>query len=196
MDLFHNQLQNAFILQPIGQDAFGEVYEKQNGQGALIKGINLEARANFNRIIQVEGGYTVQSSKFDNAIEYIDGIPGIREFIRTPDNYGFAVLTYYNNNISSTLNYVYTGSMKVPHFAGAPNQLVDEIFTTDSFSELSLKFNYNIPTGLGSLDLYVGIKNIFNQYQSDFDIGKSSDSNYIYGPAQPRTTYFGVRLNF
>ena len=196
VDLFYNQLQNAFILQPIGQDEFGEVFEKQNGQGALIKGINLEARANFNRIIQVEGGYTVQSSRFDNAIEYIDGIPGIREFIRTPDNYGFAVLTYSNNNISSTLNYVYTASMKVPHFAGAPNQLVDEIVTTDSFSELSLKFNYNIPTGLGSLDLYVGIKNIFNQYQSDFDIGKSRDSNYIYGPAQPRTTYFGVRLNF
>ena len=59
-----------------------------------------------------------------------------------------------------------------------------------------MKFNYNIPTGLGSFDLYVGIKNIFNQYQSDFDIGKSRDSNYIYGPAQPRTTYFGVRLNF
>ena len=86
--------------------------------------------------------------------------------------------------------------MKVPHFAGALNQLVDEIVTTDSFSELSLKFNYTIPTDIISLDLYTGIKNIFNQYQSDFDIGKSRDSNYIYGPAQPRTTYFGVRLNY
>jgi len=46
------------------------------------------------------------------------------------------------------------------------------------------------------MDLYAGIKNIFNQYQSDFDIGKNRDSNYIYGPAQPRTTYFGVKLSF
>ena len=196
VDLFYNQLQNAFILQPIGQDSFGEVFEKQNGQGALIKGLNLEARANFNRVIQLEGGYTIQSSRFDNAVEYLEGISGIKEFIRTPENYGYAVLTYTNKNISSTINYVYTGSMIVPHFAGAPNQLVDEIVTTNSFSELSLKFNYNIPTDLISLDLYVGIKNIFNQYQSDFDIGKNRDSNYIYGPAKPRTTYFGVRLNF
>jgi outer membrane receptor for ferrienterochelin and colicins len=196
MDLFYNQLINAFILQPIGQDEFGEVFEKQNGQSAIIKGINLEARANFNRLIQIEGGYTMQSSRFDNAVEYIDEVSGIKEFIRTPDNYGYAVLTYNNYNISSTLNYVYTGSMKVPHFAGTPNQLVDEIVTTNSFSELSLKFNYNIPTDLVSLDLYVGIKNIFNQYQSDFDLGKNRDSNYVYGPAKPRTTYFGVRLNF
>jgi len=196
MDLFYNQLNNAFILQPIGQDEFGEVFEKQNGQSAIIKGINLEARANFNRLIQLEGGYTIQSSTFNNAVEYIEGIPRIKEFIRTPDDYGYAVLTYTKNNISSTLNYVYTGSMKVPHFAGAPNQLVDEIVTTDSFSELSLKFNYNIPTDIISLDLYAGIKNIFNQYQSDFDLGKSRDSNYVYGPAKPRTTYFGVRLNF
>jgi len=196
VDLFYNQLQNAFILQPIGQDEFGEVFEKQNGQGAVIKGINLEARANFNRVIQLEGGYTIQSSRFDNTVEYIEGISGIKEFTRTPNNYGYAVLTHTKGNISSTLNYVYTGSMKVPHFAGAPNQLVDEIVTTNSFSELSLKFNYNIPTDLVSLDLYIGIKNIFNQYQSDFDIGKNRDSNYVYGPAKPRATYFGVRLNF
>jgi outer membrane receptor for ferrienterochelin and colicins len=196
VDLFYNQLQNAFILQPISQDEFGEVFEKQNGQGAVIKGINLEARANFNRVIQLEGGYTIQSSRFDNTVEYIEGISGIKEFIRTPNNYGYAVLTHTKGNISSTLNYVYTGSMKVPHFAGAPNQLVDEIVTTNSFSELSLKFNYNIPTDLVSLDLYIGIKNIFNQYQSDFDLGKNRDSNYVYGPAKPRATYFGVMLNF
>ena len=196
LDLFYNQLQNAFIIQPIGQDEFGEVFEKQNGQGALIQGINLEARANFNRVIQLEGGYTIQSSKFDNAVEYIEGISPIREFIRTPNNYGYAILNYTKNNISSTLNYLYTGGMKIPHFAGSPNQSVNEIVNTDSFSELSFKLNYTIPGEMISMDLFAGIKNIFNQYQSDFDIGKNRDSNYIYGPAQPRTTYFGVKLSF
>ena len=196
LDLFYNQLQDAFIIQPVGQDEFGEVFEKQNGQGALIQGINLEARANFNRVIQLEGGYTLQSSKFDSAVEYIEGVSPIREFIRTPNNYGYAILNYTKNNISSTLNYLYTGDMKIPHFAGSPNQSVNEIVNTDSFSELSLKLNYTIPGEMISMDLYAGIKNIFNQYQSDFDIGKNRDSNYIYGPAQPRTTYFGVKLSF
>ena len=196
IDLFYNQLQDAFIIQPIGQDEFGEVFEKQNGQGALIQGINLEARANFNRVIQLEGGYTIQSSKYDNAVEYIEGVSPIREFIRTPNNYSYAILNYTKNNISSTLNYLYTGDMKIPHFAGSPNQSVNEIVNTDSFSELSVKLNYTIPGEMISMDLYAGIKNIFNQYQSDFDIGKNRDSNYIYGPAQPRTTYFGVKLSF
>ena len=196
LDLFYNQLQDAFIIQPVGQDEFGEVFEKQNGQGALIQGINLEARANFNRVIQLEGGYTIQSSKFDYAVEYIEGVSPIKEFIRTPNNYGYAILNYTKNNISSTLNYLYTGDMKIPHFEGSPNQSVSEIVNTDSFSELSLKLNYTIPGEMISMDLYAGVKNIFNQYQSDFDIGKNRDSNYIYGPAQPRTTYFGVKLSF
>ena len=86
--------------------------------------------------------------------------------------------------------------MKVPHFAGAPNQLFDEIITTDSFSQLSLKINYNISRdNFISFDTYTGIKNILNQYQSDFDFGKYRDSNFIYGPSQPRTIYFGVRIN-
>lgn len=196
IDFFYNQLKNSFILQPIGQDSFGQVFLKKNGQGALIKGINFEVRANLNRHIQIEGGYTLQSSTFDNLVEYIEGVPGIKEFIRTPARYGYTVLTYAKNKISSTLNYVYTGSMKVPHFAGAPNQLFDEIITTDSFSQLSLKINYNISRdNFISFDTYTGIKNILNQYQSDFDFGKYRDSNFIYGPSQPRTIYFGVRIN-
>ena len=151
---------------------------------------------NFNKIIQLEGGYTIQSSMFDNAVEYIEGVSPIDEFIRTPKNHGYTILNYTKNNISTTLNYIYTGSMKIPHFAGAINQSVDEIVNTDSFSELSLKLNYTIPYELISIDLYAGIKNIFDQYQSDFDIGKNRDSNYIYGPAQPRTTYFGLKLSF
>lgn len=196
IDMFYNRLQNAFVIQPVGQDEFGEIFEKQNGQGATIQGINLEARVNFNKIIQLEGGYTIQSSMFDNAVEYIEGVSPIDEFIRTPKNYGYTILNYTKNNISTTLNYIYTGSMKIPHFAGAINQSVDEIVNTDSFSELSLKLNYTIPYELISIDLYAGIKNIFDQYQSDFDIGKNRDSNYIYGPAQPRTTYFGLKLSF
>jgi len=95
---------------------------------------------------------------------------------------------------SFTLNYIFTGTMKVPHFAGAPNQVVDEIFTSDSFSELSVKVGHKIPVEkLGNqIEFYGGIKNIFNAYQDDFDLGKNRDSNYIYGPAQPRT-FFLIR---
>jgi len=195
---FYTRLNQAFFLQPIGEDAFGERFEKRNGQGAEVKGATIELRANFNRKAQIETGFTIQTSLFDEAVEYIDGLPGIREFIRTPQNYGFAMLTLTpNSKLNANINYVYTGSMKVPHFAGAPNQEVDEIITTKSFSEVNAKLGYTfalskLQTGL---ELYGGIRNLLNAYQSNFDIGKNRDSNFVFGPAQPRTIYVGVKVS-
>ncbi len=197
VEAFYNRLIDAFYLQPIGQDQYGELFEKQNGDGATVQGITLEIRANYNRKIQLESGFTIQSSRFDSPVEYIDGLAGIREFTRTPNDYGYAILTFTpNKKWNATLNYLYTGKMKIPHFAGAPNQTINEIVTSNPFSELSAKIGYMIPIEkLGNnIELYGGIKNIFNAYQDDFDIGKNRDSNYIYGPAQPRTFYIGIKL--
>ena len=157
----------------------------------------MEARANYNAQIQVESGFTLQTSRFDDEVEYIDGLPGIRDFIRTPNDYAYAVLTLSpKKQLNVIFNYIYTGKMKVPHFAGAPNQTVDEIVTTDPFSELSAKVSYSFGLqNLGvNIEIYSGVKNMFNRFQNDFDIGKNRDSNYIYGPSQPRTIYFGFKL--
>lgn len=194
---FYTRLDNAFFLQPMGEDAFGEVFEKQNGQGATVAGATIELRANYDKKVQLEAGFTLQSSQFDEAVEYIDGVAGIKDFIRTPNDYGFAILTITPiKSINATLNYVYTGAMKVPHFAGAPNQTVDEIITSKSFSELSAKFGYTIKVKQlqSKIELYAGVKNIFNAYQNEFDIGKNRDSNFVYGPAQPRTFFIGLKL--
>ena len=194
---FHTRLNDAFYLEPIGEDAFGELFEKRNGQGATVQGITVELRANYNRKIQLESGWTLQSSRFDQTVQYIDELEGIKDFVRTPNNYGFTTLSFTpNNRFSVNLNYVFTGSMIVPHFGGAPNQLTDEIIDTQSFSELSLKlaYEFDIKALNSKIEFYTGVKNITNAYQSQFDIGKNRDSNFVYGPAQPRTIYFGFKL--
>jgi outer membrane receptor for ferrienterochelin and colicins len=86
--------------------------------------------------------------------------------------------------------------MLVPHFAGAPNQIVDEMTSSNSFSELSSKISYTLSLKKSNLnlELYLGVKNILNAYQKQFDIGKNRDSNFIYGPAQPRTLFVGIKL--
>ena len=194
---FYTRLNDAFFLQPIGEDEFGERFEKQNGIGATVQGITLEIRANLKKQWQFEGGITIQQSQYDNAVQYIDNLAGERDFIRTPNEYGYAILSFSpSKRWSSSLNYVYTGAMRVPHFAGAPNQLTDDIITTNSFSELSAKLSHiKVIESLNSeLELYAGVKNIFNNYQEDFDIGKNRDSNFIYGPALPRTLFVGIKL--
>lgn len=194
---FYTRLNHAFYLQPVGEDEFGYLFEKQNGQGANIQGATLELRFNYDRKVQFEGGFTIQSNTFDEEVEYIEGLPGFNEFVRTPNDYGFAMLSFTpNKKIRGSINYVYTGTMLVPHFAGAPNQTIDEFTLTDRFSELNFKFAYtiNLKKPAIGIEIYMGVKNIFNAYQDQFDIGKNRDSNFIYGPAQPRTIFGGIKL--
>jgi len=192
---FYTRLDDAFYLDPVGADDFGEIFTKRNGQGATVQGINFETRANYRRKVQLETGFTLQSSRFDEAVEYIDGLAGTTEFIRTPNFYGFANLSFTpSDRLSANVNFLHTGSMLVPHFAGSVSQLVDEMVTTGAFNDVSFKVAYTLPISKAyNFNLYGGVKNAFNAYQSDFDIGKDRDSNYIYGPSTPRTVYVGVK---
>ena len=44
------------------------------------------------------------------------------------------------------------------------------------------------------LEVSCGIKNLFNQYQKDFDKGAERDADYIYGPSLPRTMFVGLKV--
>lgn len=194
---FYTHLKNAFYLAPLGEDEFGERFEKQNGDGATVKGLTFEIRANYDKKLQLEAGFNIQSSKYDTAVENIESLPALREFLRTPNDYGFAMLTFTpNQRFNTTINYVYTGTMKIAHFAGAPEQTIDSYTTSKVFSELGFKSSYNFELKNldSSLEVFGGVKNIFDAYQNDFDSGKNRDSNYVYGPGSPRTVFVGLRI--
>jgi outer membrane receptor for ferrienterochelin and colicins len=194
---FYTRLKDVFYLRPVGEDEFGQLFEKQNGDAAVVKGLTLEMRANYKRKIQLEAGITFQTSDFETAVETIEGLSPRQEFLRTPNHYGFSTLSIMpNSKFSTNINYVYTGDMLLAHFAGAPEQLVNEYKTTKTFHEISWKSDYSfeidkLKTGL---QVFGGIKNIFNAYQDDFDTGKNRDSNYVYGPGSPRTFFLGLRI--
>lgn len=194
---FYTKLNDAFYLQPIGEDEFGKRFEKRNGPGATVRGGTLELRANYNRLMQLEGGFTMQTSLYDEPVETIEGLEPKSEFLRTPNEYGYLTLLIMpNDRINASISSVYTGPMELAHFAGAPEQDIDEYKTSDPFTEINLKAGYTF--GFNSIDsgieIFGGVKNITNAYQNDFDTGKNRDSNYIYGPGLPRTFYVGLRL--
>ena len=196
-EAFYTHLKDAFFLAPLGEDEFGERFEKQNGDGATVKGLTLEARANYNKKIQVEAGFTIQSSKFETAVENVEGLAPLREFLRTPNEYGYTTLTFTPNpKFNTTINYIYTGSMILAHFAGAPEQIQDEYKSSEAFSELGFRSSYTFELNAinSGLEIFGGIKNIFDAYQDDFDSGKNRDSNYVYGPANPRTFFLGLKI--
>lgn len=195
---FYTHLNDAFVLENIGEDAFGQIFEKQNGDGATVQGVTVELRANYNKKVQLETGFTFQTARFEKAVNYIEGVAPTNDFLRTPNEYGFANLTgSLSERLKLNLNYVFTGSMKIAHFAGAPNQQMDEFVNTKTFSEVNCKIAYTIPSKRYDMnfEIYGGLKNMLNQYQSDFDMGKNRDSNYVYGPSLPRTIFFGLKIS-
>jgi len=200
---FHTTLYDAFILEENGEDGQGNVIlEKRNGSNSTVMGVTMEARANYNKLWQLEAGFTIQSSKFDEVVNWSESIEGTKDYLRTPEQYGYYTLTYNPVwGIKAALSGVYTGSMKVPHFGvgeddGTGNPIDDELVKTDPFMETNIKLSYALDwryVGVG-LEFFGGVQNVFNAYQDDFDKGKNRDSNYVYGPARPRTIFFGLKL--
>lgn len=70
-------------------------------------------------------------------------------------------------------------------------------FRTPSFFELGAKVAYHFDLHQSTqATIYVGVQNLFNSFQNDFDKGPSRDSAYTYGPSAPRSFYAGLRLSF
>lgn len=198
---FYTRLKDAFILEEIGTDDSGNsLMEKRNGGKSNVYGATFEARANYNRMLQVEGGITLQKSIYDEPVAWSEQIPGTTDYLRTPEAYGYYTLTLTpGNRFSASLSGVYTGTMLIPHYglagdAGTPDQ--DVLNRSPEFMEMNLKLGYifNAIRMDSSIELFGGISNMLNQYQNDFDSGKNRDSNYIYGPAKPRTFFLGLRI--
>jgi outer membrane receptor for ferrienterochelin and colicins len=194
---FYTKLNDAFYLQPIGQDEFGDLFEKRNGSGASVQGGTIELRGNYNKLMQLEAGFTLQTSLYDDPIEHIEGEDPKNKFLRTPNQYGYVTYSLTPvNRFSFSLSGVYTGPMDLVHYAGAPEQVVDEYVTTSSFFEFGLKAGYTIRLEVvdSGLEIFGGVKNMTNAFQDDFDTLRDRDSGYVYGPGAPRTFYLGLRL--
>ncbi|MCK5693323.1 MAG: TonB-dependent receptor, partial [Bacteroidales bacterium] len=137
---FYTKLNDAFYLHPVGQDEYGNVYEKRNGSGAAVQGGTLELRGNYSKKIQLEAGYTLQTSLYDEPVEYIEGEDPKREFLRSPNQYGYLTFSVTpGDRFNASLNGVYTGPMELVHYAGAPEQSMDEYVTSNAFFEFGVK---------------------------------------------------------
>ena len=191
---FKTVLNNAFYLYPMGEDEFGELFEKRNGSGATVQGLTLEIRALYDGL-EFESGYTLQNSKYKELVSYSDELVGTRNFLRSPNSYGYATIKYNKSSkFIVTANLVHTGVMNLIHLAGGPGQINDTYVESPIFNSIGLNFTYILKSkAIGfKTEITVGIKNITNSFQDDFDSFKNRDSNYFYGPILPRTFNFGL----
>jgi outer membrane receptor for ferrienterochelin and colicins len=191
-ETFYTRLKDPFILEQL-ENEFN--WEKRNGKGADVYGINLEAKYAPGQYWQMQGGATFQKSVFDEAVQWSDNIENTnKNFFRAPNVYGNMMITYApNKKFQNNLTYVYTGSMNVQHVAGFIDE--DRVLKTNPFHEINLKTSYTFELKSDvQLQLNAGIQNVFNNYQSDFDSGVNRDGSFVYGPTRPRTFFVGLKI--
>ena len=198
---FYTALENPFTIVNTG-DQFpnGSILEEvRNGQGASVFGTNIEIGVSPSKKWLFQLGGTIQQSEYNDPqiLFEADGTnPNesdilIDEFVRNPNVYGYLNTNWTpNDTYSFSLTGTYTGSMTVPLVISNSGFL--SLNQSPSFFDLNLKAeaNYDLSEAF-QITLSAGVKNMFNSIQDDFQIGAERDSDYVYGPAFPRTLFFG-----
>ncbi len=201
---FYTNLVNPFTLVNTGvQFDNGSILEEvRNGEGARVYGANFEFGVSPSKKWLFQIGGTLQRSAYesDQVLFETDGSnPNendilISEFVRNPNVYGYLNTNWTpSKKFSVSVTGTYTGEMIVPLVVS------DSGFLSLNESPTFFDMNMNAETHFDffedfQLTLNAGVKNIFNSFQDDFDVGPTRDSDYVYGPALPRTFFIGVTI--
>lgn len=190
---FYTRLGNPFVIEFGEPDEEGTViFSRSNAdEAAVVQGMNLELQMNPLQRINMSAGFTIQSSRYTGEHEF-----GEKRFFRTPNTYGFFTMDWkLTTNTTMSANGTYTGRMLVPYFGPELEKPeVGVLRTSKPFFDFGLKINHELKFNGSRLNLYTGVKNLFNSYQSDFDSGIDRDPGYVYGPSSPRVIYVGLKF--
>jgi len=195
IDAFYTDIRDVFALEEIIKPGDNNKHlMRTNEAGAVVQGVNMDLKLGITSKFIVDAGFTIQSSRYKEPYKWSENVPAGKQMLRAPGQYGYARLNYTPvKQFTASVTGNYTGSMLVPHFAGFVAH--DEERWTPAFFDAGLRLAYDFSlSNQLQLQLSGGMKNIFDQYQKDPDVGNLRDAGYIYGPSMPRIVYFGVKL--
>ena len=201
---FYTTTQNPFTIVSTGATlSNGSIVEEvRNGTGAEVYGTNFEIGLSPNSKWQFQLGGTLQKALFDEPqilFETDGNTPNetdvfVNEFTRTPNFYGYINTSFIpSKKINIDVTGTYTGSMVVPLVVSDSGFL--QLNDVNDFFDLNIKLEKHIDfTDNFMLTFSGGVRNLFNSYQDDFQVGPTRDSDYVYGPAAPRTVFIGLKI--
>lgn len=200
---FYTRIFNKFVA--VEKDDYTYVQnvdEDGHKVNASVYGANFEMRLAYKKLTSLQLGYTVQRSLFDRPQRAIEDVDKKKEFMRTPNQYGYFVWSLTpTDRFSFNLTGDFTGSMYVPHEHGdkegvyITNDGENKIVFTSPFFALNTKVAYKFAFGSTDMEVNFGINNLLNAYQKDFDEGPNRASAYVYGPKSPRSIFAGIKLS-
>ena len=191
----------AIDLEETDEEGNNYIYKvRYNASGAQIAGVTAEVKLGIPSIFDVQLGYTFQKSEYLEPEQWSDTVEAQKQMFRSPDHYGYLNSNFYiTKQLQASLFGTFTGPMLVQHSAYTTLdgvEMPDSEVRTPSFWDFGVKVGYTFRlSSFINLEINAGVKNIFDSYQKDLDLGAGRDSAYVYGPSLPRTFFFGVKLH-
>lgn len=197
IEAFITNINGVFYLYENGTDAMGNtLLMRTNGTGAIVKGINLEAKVVPHKQINLQAGFTLQQSLYKDSQTWSNNpaLVARKEMFRSPNQYGYMTASYNPlKALTLSLNGTYTGTMLVQHYM--QDAIQDAEVWTPDFLDISFKAAWDFTVfSQTKLQLNAGIQNVLNSFQSDFDSGITRDAGFIYGPSLPRSYFAGLKI--
>lgn len=194
-NLFNTRLRDIFLVIEDDDPATSQVeLTRTNFGSAAVRGIEISMGWAHGDRLQLQLGFVAQQATRDTPDPDFEST----RFFRTPDRYGVASVAWKAPlDLELWVAAKYTGSMKVPHYAGFIPE--DRLETSPSFFTLDARVAREIPLAsepTTRLRLAVGGRNLTNAYQKDLDQGPDRDAGYVYGPRSPRSFYLSLGLTF
>ena len=198
VEAFYTDINDVFYLEEAGLDSLGNtILMRRNGSGAVVKGLNLEAKVIPGRKTNIQAGFTLQQSLYKEAQTWSENpnLAARREMFRSPNSYGYMTFSYNPvKPLTLAITGTYTGSMLMQHYGVAITD--DEEVKTPDFLDINFKITYDFKINKTTvIQFNAGMQNILNSYQTDFDLGETRDAGYIYGPSLPRSYFAGLKFN-
>ena len=188
---FWTRITDAFVIDEEDDPAtIGEIemYRLNSGDTEVL-GAELEAKVAYDEKWGLGAGWTWERAQNSQTDPDFDS----KTIFKTPEMYGF-VETWFNPaggfELSTVLDI--TGPMKVPHYAGyiAEDTLEESPWFADWSANASYRFDLDNERYFTP---FVGIRNILDSRQDDYDVGSDRDAGYVYGPRLPRTFFAGIK---
>jgi outer membrane receptor for ferrienterochelin and colicins len=193
-EFFSSRVSNPFYHKVV--DEGDRTYQlKQNStESLLVMGVNAKLEWIVNLNIRMDFRGTYQIARYSAPVEvYAEGSSSLNTMdqLRSPNIYGSYNFQYDFKSWGVDLSAIFTGPMQLlyqgPHhpvsFRRSPSFFDQNLFVRKSFQWNEL-----------DIGLRLGVKNIFDAFQSDLDFGLDRDSDYVYGPLQPRSFVISLKI--
>jgi len=189
-------LNNAFQLSPIRTNSSGDFVQERFNSGTVRGyGVELNAAYSFSSKLRADLGLVWQRTRHDDPVELFDdgagNIISTTRFNKTPDQFAVLQLQYENpDGFDWAIGVRHIGSMRVLNNTSGTFEKISP------FTLLDLSIGKHFTIGGSEAELRLGVRNVTDDRQKDYESGAERDSTYVYGPRQPRSYFSSISMAF